>query len=93
MDGLSSDEFPSVDIIIVCYSEPVDIVEATACAALNLNYPADKLTVYICDDGKKDEMRAMAHRVEFQRRYLKRQAPLVYVSRTKVGGLLLELDL
>ncbi|GAQ89401.1 cellulose synthase catalytic subunit [Klebsormidium nitens] len=87
MDGLTEADYPSVDIIIVCYSEPVDIVEATACAALNLDYPADKLTVYICDDGKKDEMRAMAHRLEFQRRYLKRQAPLIYVSRTKVKGI------
>lgn len=85
MEGLVEADYPSVDIIIVCYSEPADIVEATACAALILDYPADKLTVYICDDGKKDEMRAMAHRLEFQRRYLKRQAPLVYVSRTKVG--------
>lgn len=50
----------TVDVFITCYNEPVDLVEKTAWAALNLNHPA---TVYICDDGDSADMRAMAERI------------------------------
>lgn len=45
------DDYPSVDILIPTYTEEEDIVEVTARAAKNIDYPEDKLNVYICDDG------------------------------------------
>ncbi|MBE7384274.1 MAG: glycosyltransferase [Leptolyngbya sp. SIO1E4] len=50
---------PTVDVFITCYSEPVDIVKTTAKAALQMNYPATRLRVYVLDDGNSPAMRAM----------------------------------
>lgn len=44
-------EYPTVDILIPAYTEDEEIVKVTALAAKNIDYPADKLNVYICDDG------------------------------------------
>jgi cellulose synthase (UDP-forming) len=53
-------DFPTVDIFITCYNEPVEMVEETAKAALDMDYPVSKLRVYILDDGRSDDMRNMA---------------------------------
>jgi cellulose synthase (UDP-forming) len=58
--ALPEQQFPAVDIFITCYNEPVEMVEATARAALGIDYPANKLRIYILDDGKSEQMRAMA---------------------------------
>ena len=50
---------PTVDVFITCYSEPVDIVKTTAKAALQMDYPATRLRVYVLDDGNSPAMRAM----------------------------------
>jgi cellulose synthase (UDP-forming) len=57
---LPSENWPEVDVFITCYNEPVDMVETTAQAALNIDYPTEKLRVYILDDGNSLEMRSMA---------------------------------
>jgi cellulose synthase (UDP-forming) len=44
-------DYPSVDVLITCCNEPVDIVEAGLRAALALDYPVDKLRVFVLDDG------------------------------------------
>ncbi|NOK70976.1 MAG: glycosyltransferase [Chloroflexi bacterium AL-N10] len=54
------EEWPVVDVFITCYNEPVEIVEKTAQAALNIDYPQNKLFVYILDDGNSPEIRTMA---------------------------------
>ena len=51
---------PTVDIFITCYNEPVDLVKETAKAALQIDYPATKLAVYILDDGASSQMQEMA---------------------------------
>ena len=43
--------FPTVDVFIPCYKEEVDLVRDTVIAALHMDYPADKLNVYVLDDG------------------------------------------
>jgi cellulose synthase (UDP-forming) len=47
----------SVDIYIPTYNEEVEIVRKTAIASLALDYPADKRTVYILDDGRAEKYR------------------------------------
>jgi len=52
--------WPVVDLLIPTYSEPLSVVRFTALAAMNIDWPADKLNVYILDDGKREEFRAFA---------------------------------
>jgi cellulose synthase (UDP-forming) len=54
------EEWPAVDLLIPTYNEPLSVVRFTALAALNIDWPADKLNVYILDDGKREEFRAFA---------------------------------
>ena len=52
--------WPSVDLLIPTYNEPLSVVKYTALASMNIDWPADKLNVYILDDGKRDEFRQFA---------------------------------
>jgi cellulose synthase (UDP-forming) len=54
------DDWPAVDLLIPTYNEPLDVVRYTALAAMNIDWPADKLGIYILDDGKRDEFRQFA---------------------------------
>jgi cellulose synthase (UDP-forming) len=55
--------WPSVDIFIPSYNEPLSVVRPTVIAALALDWPRDKLKVYILDDGRRDEFREFADSV------------------------------
>ena len=44
-------QYPSVDILIPTYIEPEEIVRTTAVACTLLDYPRDKMNIYILDDG------------------------------------------
>jgi cellulose synthase (UDP-forming) len=59
---LPSDEslWPHVDVLIPTYNEPLPLVRYTALAAINIDYPPEKLHVYILDDGTREEFRAFA---------------------------------
>jgi cellulose synthase/poly-beta-1,6-N-acetylglucosamine synthase-like glycosyltransferase len=83
---LPEDELPKTDVFICRHSEPVEVLEATTVAALNMDYPGDKLSVYVLDDGKSEEVRAMCKRISYQLRYMDRRANLFYVGRTKKKG-------
>ncbi len=56
-------EWSTVNAFITCYNEPVEMVEATARAALAIDYPATKLSIYILDDGNCAAMREMSERL------------------------------
>lgn len=43
--------WPTVDIYIPTYSEPISVVSCTLLAAIEVDYPKDKFNVYILDDG------------------------------------------
>ncbi len=53
---------PTVDILIATYNEPISILENTVIGAVSQNYPLDKYSVYICDDGSRDEVRLLAEK-------------------------------
>jgi len=55
-----TDLWPEVDLLIPTYNEPLSVVRYTALASMNIDWPADKLNVYILDDGKREEFRAFA---------------------------------
>jgi len=53
-------EWPHVDLLIPTYNEPLSLVRYTALAALNIDYPPEKLHVYILDDGTRDDFSQFA---------------------------------
>jgi cellulose synthase (UDP-forming) len=52
--------WPTVDIFIPTYNEPLDVVRATVFAAQGIDWPKDKLKIYILDDGKRIEFKKFA---------------------------------
>jgi cellulose synthase (UDP-forming) len=52
--------WPSVDIYVPTYNEPLEVVRATVLAALNLDWPGDRLKVYVLDDGRRAAFREFA---------------------------------
>ena len=57
------DTWPTIDVFIPTYNEPLDVVRATVLGALALDYPADKFKVFLLDDGRRQEFREWADRV------------------------------
>jgi cellulose synthase (UDP-forming) len=51
------EEWPNVDVLIPTYNEPLAVVRSTVFASMNIDYPHDKLHVYVLDDGRRDEFR------------------------------------
>lgn len=51
-------ELPTVDVFIPTYNEPLDVLERTIIGARALDYPADKLNVYVLDDQRRDWLKA-----------------------------------
>jgi cellulose synthase (UDP-forming) len=47
--------WPSVDVIIPSYNEPVELVKITLTAACNIDYPENKLRIYLLDDGATEQ--------------------------------------
>jgi cellulose synthase (UDP-forming) len=60
------EDWPTVDAFATCYNEPVEILEQTIRAALALDYPVNKLKVYLLDDGNSPAMRAMVQKVSLE---------------------------
>ena len=54
--------WPSVDIFIPTYNEELDVVRATVMAAQAMDWPQDRLNVFILDDGRREEFREFATR-------------------------------
>ncbi|RQS05933.1 UDP-forming cellulose synthase catalytic subunit [Burkholderia sp. Bp8998] len=55
--------WPTVDVFIPTYNEPLSVVKPTIYAALALDYPADKLSIHVLDDGRRAEFRAFCESV------------------------------
>ncbi len=52
--------WPSVDILVPTYNEPLSVVKPTIYAAMGIDWPQDKLNIYLLDDGTREEFRAFA---------------------------------
>jgi cellulose synthase (UDP-forming) len=55
--------WPTVDIYVPSYNESLEIVRPTVLAAMNIDWPRDKMNVYILDDGRRPEFRDFAEQV------------------------------
>lgn len=49
--------WPTVDVYIPTYNEPLKVVRTTVLAALSLDWPKEKLNIYVLDDGRRKEFR------------------------------------
>lgn len=67
-----SSTLPTVDILICTYNEPVDLLKKTAIAAKCLNYNKEKLNIFICDDGKREEVKELC--LEYGLKYITRDS-------------------
>jgi cellulose synthase (UDP-forming) len=52
--------WPSVDVFIPTYNEPLDVVRATVLAAASMDWPRDRLRVFLLDDGRRAAFRDFA---------------------------------
>ncbi len=50
-----AEEWPTVDVFVPSYNEDLELVGTTLAAAKNLDYPANKLNVFLLDDGGTDQ--------------------------------------
>lgn len=62
---------PRVDVLVVTYNEPVGVLRHTLAACSRLAYPRDRLSIYVCDDGSRPEVRRLA--AEFGATWLTRE--------------------
>ncbi|WP_408886872.1 glycosyltransferase family 2 protein, partial [Komagataeibacter swingsii] len=53
-------QWPSVDVFVPSYNEELSLVRSTVLGALDLDWPEDKLNVYILDDGRRKAFRDFA---------------------------------
>lgn len=56
-------DWPSVDIYLPIYDEPLKVLQPTVLAALKLDWPEDKLNIYVLDDGQNPEIEAFCRQV------------------------------
>lgn len=52
--------WPTVDIYVPTYNESLEVVRDTVLAAQCIDYPRDKLKIYVLDDGKRSEFAVFA---------------------------------
>ncbi|WP_288748307.1 glycosyltransferase family 2 protein [uncultured Lactobacillus sp.] len=53
-------QVPDVDVLIATHNEDRKLLEKTVNGATYMNYPKDKLHIYICDDGNRSEIKGLA---------------------------------
>lgn len=59
-------QWPTVDIFIPTYNEDLSVVKNTVYASLGIDWPKDKLSIWILDDGGREEFRQFAQTVGVQ---------------------------
>ena len=57
LKDFKDDDFYIVDVFIFTYKDPLELLKKTIVASKNLNYPKNKFKVYVCDDGKRNELK------------------------------------
>ena len=51
--------WPSVDVMIPTLNEPLSVMRSTIIAALDMDWPRDRVRVMVLDDGKREEVKGM----------------------------------
>jgi cellulose synthase (UDP-forming) len=53
-------DWPLVDIYIPTYNEPLDVIRPTVLACKGIDWPADRMRIYLLDDGRREPVRRFA---------------------------------
>ncbi len=77
----SPQQWPTVDVFIPSYNEPLHIVKTTVYAAQSMDWPIDKLTIYLLDDGNRADFKAFAEQIGIE--YIARN----YNTHAKAGNI------
>lgn len=56
-------QWPTVDLLIPTYNEDLMVIRNTVYAARGIDWPADKLRIYLLDDGRRESFRQFAAEV------------------------------
>ena len=91
---------PSVDVLVTCCGEPVDVIVNTVAAAASQDYPREQLRVFLLDDGHDQGLRqavtmlntCLADRKKPQIIYLSRRTEAGTKSFFKAGNLRYGID-
>lgn len=62
---------PTVDLFIATYNENIEILRRTIAGCQNIDYPRELLRIYLCDDGRREEVRSLCEEMGIF--YLKRE--------------------
>lgn len=58
------EEYPDIDVFIATYNEPPELLYKTINGCVHMEYPdKNKVHIYICDDGNRSEMKALAEKM------------------------------
>lgn len=52
-------KLPTVDVLIATYNESVDLLRRTIVASQLIDYPQSKVTIFVCDDGNREDVRIL----------------------------------
>lgn len=74
--------WPSVDVLIPSYNESPELLETTLLGAMNIDYPADKLRVYLLDDGATTAKRSQPNRAAREEAWARRRTLKAMCART-----------
>ncbi|RZL86159.1 MAG: UDP-forming cellulose synthase catalytic subunit [Variovorax sp.] len=55
--------WPTVDVFIPTYNEALSVVRPTVLAALSIDWPRDKIKIFVLDDGRREEFRVFCEGV------------------------------
>ena len=55
-------KIPIVDVLICTYNEPLALLEKTIVASINMKYPKNKFNIYVCDDGRRNDLKEMCEK-------------------------------
>ncbi len=55
--------WPTIDMMIPTYNEDLDVVRATVYSALGIDWPKEKLNIFILDDGKRESFKEFAEEI------------------------------
>lgn len=84
LEGLPAHKCYSVDVFVTTYAEPMLYVSKTLKAATKIEYEG-LLTIYVLDDGNRDEVRELAESLDII--YLSRDVAGVSKANAKSGNL------
>lgn len=71
------EDVPTVDVIITCCGEDIDVLLDTVKAACNLDYPIERYRVFLSDDAGSEELRAAVTALDIT------SPQLIYTARDK----------